>query len=82
MKKLLYFSATWCGPCKMFGPVMQQMSQEGIPVEKINVGIDQDAVSRYSVHSVPTVILWENGMEKARFTGVKSKQEIKQFYGQ
>ena len=82
MKKLLYFSAPWCAPCKMFGPKIQQMSQEGIPVEKIDVSIDQDAVSRYSIHSVPTVILWENNREKARFTGVKSKEEIKQFYGQ
>ena len=82
MKKLLYFSATWCGPCKMFGPILQQLSAEGIPVEKIDVGAQQDAVQQYNIHSVPTVILVENGVEKARFTGVKSKEEIKQFYGQ
>jgi thioredoxin 1 len=82
MKKLIYFSATWCGPCKIFGPIMQQLSTEGISVEKIDVGMDQDSVSRYNIHNVPTVILMENGREKARFTGVKSKEEIKQFYGQ
>jgi len=54
--KYLYFSAPWCGPCRMFGPIMEQVSQE-IPVQKVNVDEDTNLSMKYSVRAVPTVVL-------------------------
>jgi len=80
MKKLFYFSAPWCGPCKSFGPTMDSISQSGIPVQKINVDTDAEATQAFSIRSVPTVVLVEGTNELKRFTGVKSQQEVINFY--
>lgn len=78
--KYLYFSAPWCGPCKMFGPVMEQISQE-IPVEKINVDENTELAMQYSVRSVPTVILVDNtGKEYTRHVGVQQKSFLMENY--
>ena len=80
MKQLLYFSAPWCGPCKSFGPTMDRVAGEGIPVSKINIDYDATAPTKYSIKSVPTVVLVQNGQEVKRFVGVKSHQEEMSFY--
>jgi thioredoxin 1 len=49
MKKLLYFSADWCGPCRMLGPVMEEIKNEGIPVQKINVDHNPEISQQYGV---------------------------------
>jgi thioredoxin len=83
MKKLIYFSAPWCGPCKMFGPVMDRISQSGIPVEKINVDTTPAVAAAYNVRSVPTVVLVNaSGNEISRFVGVKPENEVKQLFNQ
>lgn len=82
MKKFIYFSAPWCGPCKMFGPVMERVSQSGIPVEKINVDNAPQVAAAYMVKSIPTTVLVdEKGTEISRFVGAKSEQQIKEIYG-
>lgn len=82
MKKFIYFSAPWCGPCRMFGPVMERISQSGIPVEKINVDKAPQVAAAYMVKSIPTTILVdEKGAEISRFVGAKSEQQIREFYG-
>ena len=80
MKQLWYFSAPWCGPCKMFGPTMDRVASTGIPVNKINIDYDGDVVTKYGVRSVPTTILVENGQEVKRFVGAKSEQQVIDFY--
>ena len=80
MKTLLYFSATWCGPCKMFGTVMEEIANE-LPVTKYDVDIDALETNSFHIRSVPTVILVnEEGVELDRFGGVKSKQQVIDFY--
>ena len=82
MRKFIYFSAPWCGPCKMFGPVMQRIADSGIPVEKINVDNAPQVAAAYIVKSVPTTILVdENGKEISRFVGAKSEKEVRELYG-
>jgi len=82
MKKFIYFSAPWCGPCRMFGPVMERISQSGIPVEKINVDNAPQVAAAYIVKSVPTTILVDDqGKEISRFVGAKSEAEVKAIYG-
>ena len=70
MKKFLYFSAPWCGPCRTLGPVMQNVGQT-IPVRKINVDEQSDIAQKYGIRNVPTVILLDNGQEVKRHIGVK-----------
>jgi len=78
----MYFSAPWCGPCRMFGPVMERISQSGIPVEKINVDNAPQVAAAYIVKSVPTTILVDDqGKEITRFVGAKSEAEVKAIYG-
>ena len=78
MKKLYYYSAPWCGPCRMLGPVMDQVAQT-VPVEKINIDYEIDKARAANVMSVPTVILVENEQEVRRFVGARSLNDVMSF---
>ena len=81
MNKLVYISATWCGPCKMFAPVMAKVAESGIPVQKLDADKDQESVMKYGVRSIPTVVkIDSSGNVLDRFVGVKNLEEIKSFY--
>ena len=83
MKKILYFSAPWCGPCKQFGPVMDRISQTGILVEKVNVDNAPAVAAAYNVRSVPTVIVVSStGNEIGRSVGMLSETQVRQLYNQ
>lgn len=79
MRKILYFSAAWCGPCKMLGPIMESLSGQ-INYEKINVDNNQDLSIQYGVRNIPTLILVENGEAVGRLTGLQQKDAILEFY--
>jgi thioredoxin 1 len=79
MKKILYFSAPWCLPCKQFGPVMEQMGQS-IPVQKINVDDQPDLATAYSVRNVPTVIIVKDGEIVNRMVGVQTPATVMNAY--
>jgi|TARA_R110002012_G_scaffold249492_1_gene427071 thioredoxin 1 len=76
MKTMKYFSATWCGPCKVFKPVMNEIAGEGYHVEFIDIDSLSDLAQQYNVRSVPTVVIEENGKEVNRIIGAVSKQSI------
>jgi thioredoxin 1 len=82
MKQLWYFSADWCGPCKQFGPVMDELAKQGMSIKRLNIDYTPDAAKIYKVQSVPTVILVEDEQEKARFTGTRTMQQVIDFYNQ
>jgi len=83
MKKILYFSAPWCGPCKQFGPIMDRISQTGILVEKVNVDNAPAVAAAYNIRSVPTVIVVNNtGNEIGRSVGMLSESQVRQLYNQ
>jgi thioredoxin-like negative regulator of GroEL len=83
MKKILYFSAPWCGPCKQFGPVMDRISQTGILVEKVNVDNAPAVAAAYNVRSVPTVVVVDrSGNETGRSVGMLSESQVRQLYNQ
>ena len=71
-----YFSAVWCGPCKSFKPVMNEIAGEGYSIEFIDVDQEQNKAEKYNVRSVPTVVIEENGIEVDRFVGSIPKQMI------
>ena len=81
---VMYFSADWCGPCKVFKPVVQQASQElGIPVSYINVDYDASFTQKYSITSVPTIIVTnDQGDTLYRKSGVMSKDQVVAMFNQ
>lgn len=72
MKKFLYFTAPWCGPCQMLAPLMKELATE-IPVEKIDVDTNAEMTVKYNVMNVPTVILVRDEEEVVRTVGPKPK---------
>jgi len=76
MKTMKYFSAVWCGPCKAFKPIMNEIAGEGYSIEFIDVDQEQNKATKYGVRSVPTVVIEENGIEVDRFVGSMSKQQV------
>ena len=79
MRKILYFTATWCGPCKALGPVMDSL-QGQINFDKIDVDTNTDLSAQYGVRGVPSLVLVENGNEVGRLVGIQSKEQILNFY--
>ena len=80
MKKLLYFSAAWCGPCKTLGPIVESLSGQ-INYEKVDVDSNHDLSAQYGVRNIPTLILLdETGEVKGRLVGMQSKEQILSFY--
>ena len=79
MRKILYFTAAWCGPCKALGPVMDSL-QGQINFDKIDVDSNTDLSAQYGVRGVPSLVLLENGEEIGRLVGVQSKESILNFY--
>lgn len=74
-KILVDFYAEWCGPCKMLGPILEQVNE--IDVLKINVDEFPDLAAKFGVMSIPTLILFVEGKEIKKEIGFKNLDEIK-----
>ena len=74
MKTAKYFTATWCGPCKTFKPVVIELIEDGYSIEIIDLDEQQDIAVKYRISSVPTMIIEENGIEVDRFIGALPKK--------
>lgn len=76
------FFATWCGPCKMLAPVMEEVSKEfedKAVFVKVDVDENPDLARRYGIMSIPLVVIFKNGEEAAKSLGYTSKSETKEF---
>ena len=72
------FYADWCGPCKMLGPVLAEVSEEMTDVDFFGLDVDENPVPSvtYGIHSVPTLILFKDGLEVDRLIGLVPKGEL------
>jgi thioredoxin-like negative regulator of GroEL len=81
MKKILAFTATWCGPCRNFKPILEQVSRE-IPVEFIDIDANPQLVAEYGIRSVPTIVVLNNGQVASKQAGVLTESQIKSLWSQ
>lgn len=80
---IFYFTAAWCGPCKTFKPILQQVQSElGVTVQIVDVDSQKELVQKYGITGVPTILV-DNGSTVAyRHTGVMSKPQLTQVLSQ
>ena len=74
------FWAEWCGPCKMIGPSLEEISEElgeQVTIAKLNIDDNPDAPARYGVRGIPTMILFKNGAPAATKVGAAPKSQLK-----
>lgn len=78
MIKIIRFTASWCGPCKMLSPIFGEIQNEvsGVSFETVDVDANKSKATQYSVSSVPTVVIEKDGQVVNRFSGVKPKNVI------
>ena len=77
---LVDFWAEWCGPCRMIGPALEEISDElgeKVTIAKINIDENPDAPGRYGVRGIPTMILFKGGAPAATKVGAAPKSQLK-----
>ena len=81
---LVDFWASWCGPCKMLAPTIEQIANENdtIKVGKVNVDDEADLAQKYGIVSIPTVILFKNGEPVKTSTGFVPKETLEAMFRQ
>ena len=78
---LVDFWAEWCGPCKLIAPILEEMAVEyegRLRIAKVDVDESPDVARRYEVMSIPTLVVFQDGVAKKRMIGAKGKGQLAQ----
>lgn len=80
---LVDFWASWCGPCKMLSPLVDQIAEEtdAVKVCKVNVDEEEDLAVKFQVSSIPTLLLFKDGKVEKQSVGFIPKEKILEFIG-
>ena len=82
-KVLVDFNATWCGPCRMLKPILDEFSESSnVKVCSVDVDDNENLARTYGIMSIPCLILFENGKEVRRSVGLIQEDELKEFVGE
>ena len=76
---LVDFWAEWCGPCKMLGPILDELADEyagRVKIGKVNVDDSQTLAAQYGIRSIPTLLLFNQGQIADQLVGLRSKREL------
>ncbi len=81
---LVDFWAEWCGPCKLITPVLEEIAkeQDGIDIAKLNIDENPRSPAQFDVMSIPTLIVFQEGVEKKRIVGARPKSNLLQELGE
>jgi len=76
-KIMVAFKAPWCNPCKRMSPILDELSNEGIPIYAVNIDDHRDIATEYNVRTIPTIKFIENGEVVGTIAdSTKSKQDL------
>jgi|TARA_R110001592_G_scaffold324469_1_gene604093 thioredoxin 1 len=80
---VLDFWAEWCGPCRMYGPILEEFSNEfpDVVVGKVNVDKANEVAKQYGIRNIPTTIVFRNGEVINKVSGVVTKQKLSELVG-
>jgi len=77
---LVDFWAEWCGPCKMIGPILDELAEEysgRVKIGKVNIDEQQELAAQYGIRSIPTLLLFHQGQVADQMVGLRSKRDLK-----
>lgn len=82
-KVLVDFNASWCGPCRMLKPIVEEISEENNDVKIVSIDIDSESelAENYGISSIPCLVLFNKGEEVKRNVGLISKDEVESIIG-
>ena len=81
---LVDFFATWCGPCKMLSPVLEEVAQENPNIKVLKIDVDEvgELAARYGIQAIPTLMLFKNGQRVETRMGYQNKNQLVAFINQ
>jgi thioredoxin 1 len=78
MKKILRFTASWCGPCKSLAKTLEQI-ETNIPIEVIDIDVHPEIATEFGIRGVPTLVMMEDNVATKRIVGSQTIQELEAF---